>query len=192
MTGRRGPYAKSATTRAQILAAASTLFASRGYLGTSLRQVGSAAGISAAGLLHHFADKETLLAAVIDDNESSPPTATVGSLPREELVRIVRDYVGSRTLLGTLAAEASMPTHPAHELFRARGERVRAELVTVLARLDDSGELRGDLPPSDVAVVILGYVDGLRLQAAREPGLFQRPDAVEHIVAIFAPKRRAA
>ena len=62
----RGSYAKSETTRAAILEAALAVFAKGGYRSGSIREVAEAVGMSEAGLLHHFPNKPSLLAAVID------------------------------------------------------------------------------------------------------------------------------
>jgi AcrR family transcriptional regulator len=52
--------------REQILAAATTVIAERGFWATSWREVADACGITVTGWLHHFETKETLLLAVLD------------------------------------------------------------------------------------------------------------------------------
>src|SRR3954447_16889593 len=61
----RGPYAKTAARRADILRAARESFAEHGYERSTLRDIAARAGISAVGLLHHFASKEELLMEVV-------------------------------------------------------------------------------------------------------------------------------
>ncbi|HEU5485276.1 MAG TPA: TetR/AcrR family transcriptional regulator [Microlunatus sp.] len=51
--------------REQILAAAATLFAERGFHGVSVYDVGKAVGISGAALYKHFASKEALLGELL-------------------------------------------------------------------------------------------------------------------------------
>ncbi len=55
------------TARSRILTAATQLFAERGYFGTSLAAVAEAAGMRAPSLLYHFASKELLRDAVLED-----------------------------------------------------------------------------------------------------------------------------
>lgn len=53
-------------TRERVVQAAAHLFARRGYSGVSIADVATAAGVSKAGLLHHFASKEVLFLAVVE------------------------------------------------------------------------------------------------------------------------------
>src|ERR1700743_3508252 len=58
--------AKGRQTRAAIEQAAGKLFAERGFHGTTLADITSAAGKSAAVFYRYFADKEDLLAALAE------------------------------------------------------------------------------------------------------------------------------
>ncbi|MCA9506342.1 MAG: helix-turn-helix domain-containing protein [Myxococcota bacterium] len=58
--------AKGARTEARILAVAETLFAERGYEGTSLREIARRAGLQQPGLYNYFESKQALYAAVLD------------------------------------------------------------------------------------------------------------------------------
>ena len=57
---------KPADTRERVLQVAQTLFAERGYRGTSLRDIAKRIGIKAPSLLHHFPSKQQLYVAVLD------------------------------------------------------------------------------------------------------------------------------
>jgi len=48
-----------------LLREAAGLFASRGFLGVSVQDIGSAAGITGPGIYRHFSSKEALLGAVL-------------------------------------------------------------------------------------------------------------------------------
>lgn len=61
----RGPYAKTAQRRSDILDAAQASFVERGYEAASLRNIAERAGISYQGLLHHFPSKEALLVGLL-------------------------------------------------------------------------------------------------------------------------------
>src|SRR5947209_18026676 len=53
------------TRRDEILEIAVGLFASRGYHGVSMDDIGAAAGVTGPALYHHFAGKEAMLAAAL-------------------------------------------------------------------------------------------------------------------------------
>ncbi len=57
---------KGAATRQRILDAAERVFAERGFSGTTLRDVASAAGLRIPSLYNHFASKDSLYAAVLE------------------------------------------------------------------------------------------------------------------------------
>lgn len=52
--------------KAQIIRAATELFAKGGYAGTSLRDVAEKCGMTKAALYYHYPDKENLLKAVVE------------------------------------------------------------------------------------------------------------------------------
>lgn len=94
MTGaapRRGRRPGAPDTRAAILAAARTLFASGGHAGTSMRAVAAAAGVDAALVHHYFGSKDDLFVAALE----------LPVDPRERLARVVvhgPDGAGERLL----------------------------------------------------------------------------------------------
>ncbi|MGI9084393.1 MAG: TetR family transcriptional regulator [Aeromicrobium sp.] len=56
----------SGDTRAAILAAARSQFATQGFAGTSLRSIAREAGVDASLISHYFGDKSRLLVATMD------------------------------------------------------------------------------------------------------------------------------
>ena len=91
--------------REQILAHAATLFANRGYPGTSMNEVAQACGLSTATLYHYYKDKYTILVAIAEghvqrlhalvaevDAERLAPEAHL----RELVARIVEAYAGAQ------------------------------------------------------------------------------------------------
>jgi AcrR family transcriptional regulator len=59
---------KKARTRAQLLDAARTVFAERGFAGASLDEVAEEAGLTKGAVYSNFANKEDLVLAVLDDS----------------------------------------------------------------------------------------------------------------------------
>jgi AcrR family transcriptional regulator len=68
VTGKRGPGRRPGgpDTRGEILAAARTEFAARGYDGTTMRAVASNAGVDAALVHHYFGGKDDLFLAALE------------------------------------------------------------------------------------------------------------------------------
>jgi AcrR family transcriptional regulator len=60
----------SEATRAALLDEATTLFAERGYAGTSLEDVASASQVTRGAVYHHFASKQALFEAVLQLQEA--------------------------------------------------------------------------------------------------------------------------
>jgi AcrR family transcriptional regulator len=63
--GARTATPRRRSRRDEILDIAVGLFASRGYHGVSMDDIGSAAGVTGPALYHHFAGKEAMLAAAL-------------------------------------------------------------------------------------------------------------------------------
>jgi AcrR family transcriptional regulator len=78
----RMPGEKS--TKERIFEAAVDLFASRGYDGTSMRQIAGAVGLTESALYRHYPSKEAILDAILDYTESGIYTA----LPIEETLGV--------------------------------------------------------------------------------------------------------
>jgi AcrR family transcriptional regulator len=62
---RREMYSEA--TRAALLEQATLLFAARGYAATSLEDVAAAIGVTRGAVYHHFAGKQALFEAVLDE-----------------------------------------------------------------------------------------------------------------------------
>lgn len=65
--GKNKPRTRLEQREADILAAATTLFASDGFHATSTRKIAAAAGVSEGTVFHYFSTKNALLLAILDD-----------------------------------------------------------------------------------------------------------------------------
>ncbi len=78
--------------KAQIISAATELFAEGGYAGTSLRDVAQKCGMTKAALYYHYPDKESLLKAVVETRmtrlNNSMEAALEAAGPDDPLARI--------------------------------------------------------------------------------------------------------
>jgi AcrR family transcriptional regulator len=178
--GVRGPYAKSAQRSTDILDAATTVFATHGYTGGSLRDIARQLNLSLTSIVHHFGTKYELLEAVLeradrttDGNENfdfeaacanhGVANATLArvraNLERPELLR----------LFAILAAESSSPTHPAHDWFVDRYRRKTEALADAFAFDQEQGRIHSDRDPRLLSRLLIGTWDGIQLQWLIDP-----------------------
>jgi AcrR family transcriptional regulator len=179
-TGVRGPYAKSAQRSIEILDAATTVFATHGYRGGSLRDIARELDLSLTSIVHHFGTKYELLEAVLERadktttgnetfdfeaacTERGVADATLGrvrsSVDRPELLR----------LFAILAAESSAPTHPAHDWFVDRYRRKTEALALAFAYDQKMGRVDVERDPYLLSRLLIGTWDGIQLQWLIDP-----------------------
>lgn len=172
---KRGPYAKTGAKREEILDAALRMVARDGYSRTTVRELADEVGSSPMGILHHFGSKEALLAEVVrrrdvlDSADSEGGSLLeradidlVSGLPA--LVRHNAEVPGLVQLYTRVSAEASEADHRAHEYFRERYERVRAEYARAVQREQDAGRLSRAIAADTLALVLVAAIDGLQSQ----------------------------
>src|SRR5947209_19686056 len=116
--------AKGEDRKQRILAVAQRLLTRNGWRTTTLAQIAGEAGVSPAGLLHHFESKEQLLHAVLDirDADDDANADRAGDLI-SEVAAVADRFYRSPELVGTysvlLAANVG-PSAPLHDRLTAR------------------------------------------------------------------------
>jgi len=172
---------KGKRTRQRILDVSMKLFAQSGSNSTSLRGIAAEAGLSHAGVLRYFQDKDALLIAVLehrDEMDLSRALDEQGNV-RAEVLTGNGPYTALRTLLEVVERNATMPgvvelflkvateatheDHPAHDYFLARYARLRRLLEPVFAAV------LPDEPPAGITAAeateqLISILDGSQLQ----------------------------
>jgi AcrR family transcriptional regulator len=167
---RRGPYAKTAGRRQEILRTAIEVFADNGYEASSFREIAARVGMSETGLAHHFGGKAALLAAVLEareDEDGARWRQGDGAIPPDRLRDLVAQNAQRRgivQLFARLSTEGTSKASPAHEFFTERYERLRRASAEHIRRLQGEGTIRADLDADLVAQVLLAVMDGLQIQ----------------------------
>ncbi|HVE69565.1 MAG TPA: helix-turn-helix domain-containing protein [Solirubrobacteraceae bacterium] len=107
-------------TRERIVAAARRLFAQRGYRGTSVGDIESAAGLSprSGALYKHFASKQELLEAVMAEH-----TAAVDRLHDAAPLLPLGDLRAEMTLIAHLGIDELRREHELTRIVMKEGER---------------------------------------------------------------------
>lgn len=153
--------------------AAVELFGEVGYRATSLRDLAERVGITHPGLLYHFHSKEQLLSAVLarrDDRNEDSFALLEQPNPRAHLRRVLELAAHNATVPGmielfaTLSAEAADVSHPAHDYFTSRYDRVARINQQIFDDLAAAGELRPGVDAAGLGRALTALMDGLQVQ----------------------------
>lgn len=174
-----GVYARRTRIRRQeILDSALVAFGQKGFYKASLADVASAAGITAAGLLHHFKTKEALLVELlrqrdlVDVEESFGGTHPHGRALLQHLVDTMSrnmSRVVTTQMYAVLSAEGVTEAHPARQWFLERYGDLRQLIATGLIEAVYDGDVPGDLDPQVTAAAMIAVMDGIQIQWLYDP-----------------------
>jgi AcrR family transcriptional regulator len=169
---------RSASRRREILAAASEMFATKGFHKASLQEVAAAAGITPAGLLHHFGSKDQLLTELLRHRDASEiaevndPERPHGTAFLDHLADTAdrnSERRGLTQLYVVLSADGVTDEHPAQDYFRSRYDGLRAMIANEIRVAQAAGEVSGDKDPQEIATLIIAVMDGLQIQWLYNP-----------------------
>lgn len=168
-------FAKGEDRRQLILAVAERLLARNGWRSTSLAQIAKEAGVSPAGLLHHFESKEQLLNAVLDarDADDDAHADRSGDLIAE-LIRVPERFERAPELVGTytvLLAENIAPDAPLHDRLHNRYRDAVDIITSIIERGQNSGNYRTDFDAANKAVEILAFINGMEILWLLDPSI---------------------
>lgn len=167
--------AKGEDRRQRILEAAQRLLTRNGSRGTTLGQIAREAGVSPAGLLHHFESKEQLLHAVLDARDADDlANADFKSDPIEQLEKVAERFERSPELIGmftVLLTENLTSEAPLHGRFLAR-YRLSIEIIAGgIRRGQRAGNYRQDVDPAIKAAEIVAFLTGMETSWLLDPSL---------------------
>lgn len=168
----RGQYAKGELKREEILDRAVEAFGKFGYHATSMREIATTCGLSQAGLLHYYPNKEALLIALVDRRE------TEQSLEAPAQIELWVDYILKQEasnekakaltqLWANLVGEATDPAFPAHAYFVKRYSQTRKNFSEQIAVVNN----RSNPTEEDKikAALLTAIWDGLQTQWLLDP-----------------------
>lgn len=170
MTASR-PYAsllaRGEDRRQRILASAQKLLTRNGWRNTTLAQIAGQAGMSAAGLLHHFPSKEQLLHAAVDarDADDLERADLTGDLI-EEIRKVVDRTQSSPELVGmftVLLVENLHPDAPLHDRLLDRWKVAVGIVADIIRRNQETGRYRSDFDADIRAVEIVAFINGMEI-----------------------------
>ena len=174
------PYAsllaKGEDRRARILTVAERLLARNGWRATSLAQIAKEAGVTPAGLLHHFESKEQLLNAVLDARDADDVAHAdyrSGDLITE-LGRVPERFERAPELVGTftvLLVENIAPDAPLHDRMHKRYRDAVDIIAEIIKRGQSDGRYRPDFDAATKAVEILAFINGMETLWLLDPSI---------------------
>lgn len=167
--------AKGEDRKQRILEVAQRLLTRNGWRATTLAQIAGEAGVTPAGLLHHFESKEQLLHAVLDardlDDESHADRA--GDL-LSQISQVAERFNRAPELLGTftvLLVESILPDAPLHDRMLARQQAATEIVAAAIRRGQADGSYRADVDPAVKAVEILAFIHGMETLWLLDPSI---------------------
>lgn len=163
------PDSAEQDSRTAILNAAAGLFARQGLEGTTIKQIGRAAGVTPGLLYYYFADKDALYQAVLErlmselPNRLGPALQSAAS-PHEgvaALVRMQAEVFLAEPLLPRLIARelADHEARHAAPIIRQHAQALLLAITGLITRGQEAGAFRRDIEPELAAVSTLSQLN---------------------------------
>lgn len=173
------PYAsllaKGEDRRQRILGVAQRLLTRNGWRSTSLNQIAREAGVSPAGLLHHFESKEQLLHAVLEVRDAfDDEHRKISDDLIERIEGAAERFLLRPDLVGMYIVMLVENLDPAAPLHDRLADRYRAAIDTISEgiRLGQAqGRYRTDLDPGLKAVEIVAFLYGMETTWLLDPSM---------------------
>ena len=167
---RRQPAGRKSQQRVrEILQAGREVFSEKGYARATTAEIAQRLGVSEATVFSYFRGKRELCARVIGDWYDESIAAIEGGLPRDGTVRqqfafIVRMHLQLMLESGTgicelVLSEGRTRHHDLSEALTEMQRRYTAPLMRVLARGQESGQIRNDLPLRLLRSLVFGPME---------------------------------
>ena len=185
---------KGERTRARIIRAAAALIHARGMERTTMDELKAAAGVSSSQLYHYFANKDQLVQAVVSHQAdvivTNQKQADMGNV---DGLRAWRDTVIAEAQrgdaaggchLGSLGSQLAESDPRARALVAEGFERWSAALGDGLRSLQAAGGMATDIPPGDVAVILLAVLQGGLLLAQVQRSTRPLETALDGVLAL--------
>jgi AcrR family transcriptional regulator len=173
---------RSVQTRAALLRSASRSICELGMVGASIDRIAAEAGYTKGAFYAHFASKEDLFLAMLDEHfatemERLDAVLAGAGEPVEEARRAAEDFLEHidsdpewRRLYQEFATHAAR-----HDSFRvalaARQRDLRARMASIFERWAADFGVTPPVPPADVAAMTFFMADGFLLDQIIDPEL---------------------
>lgn len=167
--------AKGEDRKQRILAVAQRLLTKNGWRATTLSQIAREAGVTPAGLLHHFESKEQLLHAVLEARDADDDAnADMSGDILEEIQNAADRFTRSPHLIGMFAVILVENLDPEATLHKRLLHRYRTAIEVVadgIRRGQRAGRYRADLDPDVKAAEVIAFLNGMETSWLLDPSI---------------------
>ena len=174
--------------RRALLDAAARFFARRGVDGASVDDVAAAAGFTKGAIYSHFASKDGLVAALVEDkvaaylavgleavSDTSVPLAERAQALGDRLTAAV-DEQRDWTLLFLELWQRAVRAGATDGAFLERRRELHAAVTTAIAEHAEGSGAHLLMPPAELATLLMALANGLAIERHADPGSV--PDAL--------------
>jgi AcrR family transcriptional regulator len=166
---RRTQAQRRAESEHRILRAAAELFAEQGYVNTTMEQIGTRAGFSAALVARKFGSKPGVIEALLNEIRRNT-TAVMEQGDDPSIIDVIRNYVGliaagnvwSRALY-VLMAESLGPLRDKADLFAQHNRTFLASIANRIKAAQRAGRADANVKPRVLAAEVLSRIRGATL-----------------------------
>ncbi|MFW0785604.1 helix-turn-helix domain-containing protein [Gordonia sp. CPCC 206044] len=167
--------AKGEERKRRILEVAQRLLARNGWRNTTLAQIAAEAGVTPAGLLHHFESKAVLLHAVLElrDADDEAHADRSGDI-LEQLENVAQRFERSPErvrMFTVLQAENLEPDAPLHDRLLFRYHAAVETVAEGIRRGQRGGRFRTDLDAAEKAVEVIAFINGMETSWLLDPSI---------------------
>lgn len=194
----RAARAQNREAREELLAAALRVFAERGYSAAGVDDIAAAAGYSKGALYWHFASKQELLSALLQERLDTPLLTVIALLQSAPVDRDMSEE-GTREFARQLSSQRdALVLEREYWILAIRDPELRVRYLERQTQLREAlaaglqararrlGAPESPLPLDDLARVVMAIVGGLAVDELIEPGSVRFELVGETLALIYA------
>lgn len=182
----------------KLLAAARSLFVSKGYRSTPLEQVAAAAGLTKGAVYFHFGAKEAVLVQLLERVEAQliAPALEILEAPGDPVFDKFGQFLRMHGEMGvtnredmllliSMSIEFAELDGPAAEAIKRMYHRLHGAIEALIKRGQASGEFRRDAPAAELASIVIATHDGAFLEWYRRSSRLDGRNLVRAVVSVL-------
>jgi len=188
--------AKREARKQEILAAATAVFAQKGFDGASMDDIVQASGLSKGGLYWHFKSKDDIIAAILNEFFSQEMDFLDALLQAEGSATARLQQLGQQVMVDVAHMQELLPISLEFYALAARRETVREQLqdyfeqyrltlATLIQVGIDAGEFDTAVAAEQAALNLIAQFEGLVLLWAIQAGNFDLEQQMTTAVTFF-------